>query len=60
VVVGSHAGIEAAVIGVDALEGKTLRRIETVIVGLFQLGFLPGSAVSCLCDGHELVAPSSV
>ena len=40
VVVGSHAGIEAAIIGVDALEGKTLRRIETVIVGLFQLGLL--------------------
>jgi hypothetical protein len=43
VVVGRHAGIEAAVIGVDALEGKALRRIETVIVGLFQLGFRPAA-----------------
>jgi hypothetical protein len=30
--------IEAAVIGIDALQAEALRRIETVVVGLFQVG----------------------
>ena len=38
VVVRCHAGIQAAVIGIHSLECEALRRIETVIVGLFQLG----------------------
>ncbi len=39
-VLHGHALVERAVVGIDALEGKALRRIEPVVVGFLQLGLV--------------------
>ena len=41
VIVRRHAGVQATVIGIDPLKSEALRRIETVVVGLFKLRLFP-------------------
>ena len=38
-VLDRHGFVQAAVVGIDALEAEALRRVEAVVVGLFQMGF---------------------
>ena len=38
VVLDSHRFIQRAVIGIDTLDAKTLRRIQPVVIAFFQIG----------------------
>lgn len=43
-----HGFIELAVIGVNALKGKALGRVEAVVVGFFQQRLMGRLFLSCL------------